>query len=57
VKKVTNKDQYQKDSIKFSIWDTNTEKVHLEHNRTNRSKAFKNSLNNLGQASQVDDLK
>ncbi|MBO1515275.1 hypothetical protein [Metabacillus bambusae] len=54
---MTNKDEYQQDSIKFSIWNTNTEKVHLEHDLTNRSKAFKNSLNNLGQASQLDDLK
>jgi hypothetical protein len=57
VKKVNNKDENQQDSIKFSIWDTKTEKVHLEHDLTNRAGVFKNALNNLGQASQVDDLK
>ncbi|WP_338786050.1 hypothetical protein [Metabacillus sp. FJAT-53654] len=54
---MTNKEEFQQDSIKFSIWDTNTEEVHLEQELTNRSEAFNKSLKNLGQASNLNDLK
>ena len=49
------KDEYQQDHLKYSIWNTNTKGVHLDQDLTNRAMKFKQSLNKLGKASKVED--
>jgi hypothetical protein len=50
-----NKDENKQNSLKYSIWNTNTDEVHMEHDLASRSESLKSSLNKLEQASQVDD--
>lgn len=51
------KDEHQQDKLKYSIWNTNTDEVHLEHELTYRAESIKKSLKTLGQVSQVEDNK
>ncbi|WP_299089855.1 hypothetical protein [uncultured Metabacillus sp.] len=52
---MSEKDEFQKNEIKYSIWNTKAEEIHLEENVKNRANSFKKSMNKLGEAAKMDD--
>lgn len=52
---MTNKDENQQNSLEYSIWDTRTSEVQLDHALLSRARTFKNSLKALGDASELKE--
>jgi len=52
---MTNKDENQQNSLEYSIWDTRTSEVQLDHDLVSRARTFKSSLKTIGDASELKE--
>ncbi len=51
----TDKDENRQNSLDYSIWDTRTSKIQMDHDLVSRARAFKSSLKTLGDASKLKE--